>query len=145
SVIDAGAGNDFVTVGGGTNWVRGGAGRDVLVGGDGVDMLDGGGGNDLLVGGLGADLLDGGSGNDPLFDGPRPRTGPLTDSLANVLAAYVPSRRVSLLGITARLVVTFDQTAADVIIGGVGRDWFWTDDPLDVLDRLPMEPHNAIT
>jgi len=144
SFIDAGGGNDFVTAAGGANWIIGGSGRDVLVGGDGNDLLDGGLGNDLLAGGLGADIVDGGAGNDLLFDGAVAVKDLATDSLAKVLASYVPSRRSSLVNITGRIDVTFDTIAVDDLQGGLGIDWFWSNDLLDVTDRRPTEPLNAI-
>ena len=57
--IDAGEGNDMVTIDPGvpSSVVRGGAGDDTLVGGSG---------NDTLIGGTGADSLKAGSGNDLL-------------------------------------------------------------------------------
>jgi Ca2+-binding RTX toxin-like protein len=144
STIDAGGGNDFVTVAGGANWIEGGFGNDVLVGGSGADALFGEGGKDLLVGGLGSDFIDGGFGNDLLFDGQVALVNPVTDSLAAILASYVPSQRSSLVNITSRLQVTFDTTGADNLFGGLGVDWFWTNDALDVTDRLPTEPLNAV-
>jgi Ca2+-binding RTX toxin-like protein len=144
SFIDAGNGNDFVTAAGGRNWILGGAGNDVLIGGTGGDLLFGEGGKDLLVGGLGADLLEGGPGTDILFDGQIALATPAVDTLSAVLASYVPSRRTSLVGITGRIVVTFDTGAADTLTGGTGTDWFWSNDPLDVLDRRPTEPLNAV-
>ena len=144
SFIDAGAGNDRVTVGGGTNMVFGGSGNDVLIGGAGIDYLFGEGGNDLIVGGLGDDQLDGGFGNDILFDGQVAVVNPATDTLAKVLASYVPSQRSSLRNITSRLAVTFDPAGADNLAGGPGVDWFWTNDSLDLTDRRSTEPLNAI-
>jgi uncharacterized delta-60 repeat protein len=143
SSINAGAGNDLVILAGGQNWVQGGSGNDVLIGGSATDALFGDGGNDLLVGGLGSDLLDGGAGNDILFDGQVSLTNPATDSLAKVLASYVPNRRSSLLNITNRVVVAFDQAGTDNLIGGRGIDWFWSSDILDVNDRRSTEPLNA--
>jgi uncharacterized delta-60 repeat protein len=144
SFIDAGAGNDLVTVIGGSNWVQGGAGNDVLLGGTGADVLEGGAGKDLLVGGLGADILDGGNGNDILFDGTVAVANPGSDSLAAILAAYVPTRKSVLANLSARLSVTPDTAAVDSLTGGVGTDWFWSADGLDVLDVRPNEPHNAV-
>jgi Ca2+-binding RTX toxin-like protein len=90
-VVDAGDGNDLVTVdasvdvpvrisggngndtviGGGTNdSIYGGPGDDSLVGNDGNDSLIGEDGNDSLYGGNGNDSLDGGMGNDSLDGGP---------------------------------------------------------------------------
>jgi Ca2+-binding RTX toxin-like protein len=125
--------------------VWGGFGNDVLIGGSGADALFGEGGKDLLVGGLGSDYLDGGAGNDILFDGQVAVTNPTTDSLAKVLASYDPTRRSSLISITNRLVVTPDASGADNLLGGLGIDWFWTNDLLDLTDRRPAEPLNGVT
>ena len=144
SVIDAGAGNDEVTAAGGRNWIDGGLGNDALVGGAGVDALFGGAGKDLLAGGLGADLLDAGFGNDILFDGTVTVKNSAADSLAKVLASFVPSRRSSLVNITGRIEVAFDAIGTDNLTGGLGVDWFWTMVALDVTDRLPAEPFNAV-
>lgn len=57
SIIQGGAGNDFLI---------GGQGHDVLVGGNGKDVLWGRDGNDILIGGSGKDALDGGNGDDVL-------------------------------------------------------------------------------
>jgi Ca2+-binding RTX toxin-like protein len=77
--VDAGAGNDDVTVttNGPTN-LRGrdgddrltaGAGKDVIYGDAGDDSLTGGSGNDLMNGGDGDDSADAGAGNDTLLGG----------------------------------------------------------------------------
>jgi hypothetical protein len=76
-VIDAGVGDDNVTIGvpvparvnagAGNDTVNGGDGGDRLVGGDGNDSLHGNGGNDSISGDAGVDLLDGGAGNDRLY------------------------------------------------------------------------------
>lgn len=55
TIINAGAGNDYVL---------GAEGRDVVYGGDGNDLVFGVGGNDYIDGGLGFDVLLGGNGND---------------------------------------------------------------------------------
>jgi len=79
SKIDAGSGDDQVTLfGNGNATVNGGAGDDAISGGDGNDVLLGGIGNDALIGnagndslngGAGDDLIDGGTGNDALLGG----------------------------------------------------------------------------
>lgn len=142
SYIDAGAGNDLVAVLGGANWVEGGAGNDILLGGAGTDVLFGGAGKDLLAGGAGADLLVGGSGADILFDGSVAVADPINDSLTKVLAAFNPRRYPVLVGLTTRLSVTPDAGAADTLTGGAGMDWFWSSDPVDVLDLAIGEPKN---
>jgi Ca2+-binding RTX toxin-like protein len=60
SVVDLGAGNDFV---------RGNSGDDKLLGGDGNDILQGRGGHDILDGGAGDDRLSGGRLQDTLTGG----------------------------------------------------------------------------
>lgn len=143
SLIDAGAGNDQVVAFGGTNWIDGGAGSDVLIGGDGRDILWGGSGKDLLIGGLGPDRLDGGLGNDMLIDGSAAPNNP-GDTLAAILKAYNPASHKSLVALTIRLGVAFDDTTADAMTGDSGTDWFWTLDGLDVVDRTGKEPVNGV-
>lgn len=76
--IDAGSGNDSVTIGGsamrtyvlagpGNDTVVGGAGSDTVTGGGGADNLSGGAGDDRLKGGRHNDSLNGGDGNDRLY------------------------------------------------------------------------------
>jgi hypothetical protein len=71
--VHAGAGNDFVNGGGGTDVLDGGLGDDVVEGDSGNDklydlagrnMLSGRGGNDDLFDGAGSALVIGGRGND---------------------------------------------------------------------------------
>src|SRR5262249_45224100 len=67
SWLDAGAGNDRVTVSTAIPaTIIGGIGNDTLMGGTGGDMLVGGAGNDSLNGGAGADHLRGLGGSDTL-------------------------------------------------------------------------------
>lgn len=68
-LVDAGSGNDLVTIAAGLQIsaeLNGGAGNDRLIGGSGNDRLLGGTGNDNLLGGAGDDHLDGGFGDDTL-------------------------------------------------------------------------------
>ena len=69
--VDAGAGNDLVTL---VNVnvssdLYGGRGNDILIGGDAADRIWGEDGWDTLFGGGGHDMLDGGSGRNTLFGG----------------------------------------------------------------------------
>lgn len=57
SIVQGGAGHDFLV---------GGHGHDVLVGGNGNDVLWGRNGDDVIIGGSGKDSLDGGDGDDLL-------------------------------------------------------------------------------
>lgn len=107
-VVNAGDGNDVVSLGGlfgattlpGT--LNGEAGNDILRGGRGDDVLGGGGGNDLLAGGAGDDNLDGGEGNDVLNGGPG----------ADTLTGGTGDDRLSAL----------DTQSDDVLDGGEGDD-----------------------
>ena len=123
--VDAGAGNDSVTTG---------AGKDVVTGGDGDDLLTGGAGNDFQVGGLGADLLSGLTGDDILVSGTATVASP-PDSVRQVLTACDPATPGIYADLRSRLIVTDDPAATDTLTGGVGTDWFWSADGLDVLDR----------
>jgi Ca2+-binding RTX toxin-like protein len=68
-VVDAGAGNDYVSGGRGGDLLLGGAGSDTLYGDRGNDTLDGGDGKDLLIGDRGDDYLLGGNQRDHLVGG----------------------------------------------------------------------------
>jgi Ca2+-binding RTX toxin-like protein len=60
-------GDDILTASVGNDKLFGGTGNDALQGGIGTDYLSGDEGNDLLSGGAGADALSGGDGNDFMF------------------------------------------------------------------------------
>jgi Ca2+-binding RTX toxin-like protein len=64
SLIDGGAGNDFLFGGDANGTVWGREGNDALFGGNGNDALIGGPGNDSLEGGTGIDNLSGGTDTD---------------------------------------------------------------------------------
>jgi Ca2+-binding RTX toxin-like protein len=151
--VDAGAGDDEVVLGfpwyffdptvfTGPGVVNGGPGNDILIGGGGDDQLDGGQGNDLLTGGLGADLLTGGAGSDILFDGSVELVNPFGDSLRAVLDSWAPDDPASYADIRSRILVIADTASQDRLFGDAGRDWFWSDDLLDVLDIDPLEVRN---
>ena len=69
--VEAGAGNDFVSLGTGVpgSSVQGGPGDDTIMGGPGNDTLGGGAGNDSIAGGPGDDSIKGGAGDDTLAGG----------------------------------------------------------------------------
>ena len=88
AIVDAGAGDDIVTIdgagrstvnaGAGDDWIQGGDGHDIVDAGAGDDRVDAGAGNDVvtgadgddtLLGQRGRDILVGGSGSDQLFGG----------------------------------------------------------------------------
>lgn len=58
SGVDAGPGDDAITMSTSGDFLVGGEGKDTLTGGRGTDYLQGGPGDDVLDGGLGADTVD---------------------------------------------------------------------------------------
>lgn len=79
--VEAGAGNDFITLGAGVpgSSVQGGpgadtitasnSGNDILGGGKNADVITGGSGDDLIHGGEADDSITAGTGNDTIFGG----------------------------------------------------------------------------
>jgi PKD domain/K319L-like, PKD domain/RTX calcium-binding nonapeptide repeat (4 copies) len=67
--VFAGAGNDTIQGGGGTNILHGEDGSDTLIGGTGSNTLDGGDGDDVLQDGGGANTIIGGTGSNTFVDG----------------------------------------------------------------------------
>jgi Ca2+-binding RTX toxin-like protein len=65
---DGGSGNDVIVGDKGRDTIAGGAGNDGVYGDDGDDQVDGGLGDDIVGGGDGQDVVNGGAGND-LVDG----------------------------------------------------------------------------
>jgi hypothetical protein len=154
--VSAGSGDDTILPGGfvfgfpgqypdivnGPMIVDGGSGNDVIAGGAGNDILLGGAGNDLLIGGKGADYLDGGAGHDILFDGTLTVNAKFTDSLRKILTDWNPADPASYAAIRNRITVTPDTASKDVLIGGGGTNWFWSNDSLDILMDKPNDVHN---
>ncbi|MDB5322150.1 MAG: hypothetical protein JWN40_3781 [Phycisphaerales bacterium] len=68
-IVQGGGGNDMIFGEAGTNILEGNAGDDVVVGGAGTDIISGGNGRDILIGGLGSDLITGDNGDDILIAG----------------------------------------------------------------------------
>jgi len=153
SVVYAGSGNDNVVIGfrgpspylTGSAVVYAGDGDDVVIGGGGDDRIYGGTGRDILVGGLGADVLVGGDGSDVLFDGTVRVAGGSSfapPNLRPVFAAWNPDDPATYAAVRAKLVVTPDTASADRLLGGIGTDWFWSSDALDLLDITGLEVKN---
>jgi hypothetical protein len=101
-VVDAGLGNDRVTVGvAKQSFIYGGKGNDVLLGGsakdqiyggDGFDVLKGRGGNDTLWGGALTDALVGGGGANTLLQDSPSRTYDM-NTVENEIVARVNQQR----------------------------------------------------
>ena len=111
TILEGGAGHDFLFGGSGADILRGGAGTDFLYGNAGADSLSGDAGDDYLFGGRGDDALYGGIGNDYLFGGAG------NDSL------YGNAGNDRLFG----------QLGDDVLDGGDDDDWLFGGLGLDEL------------
>jgi Ca2+-binding RTX toxin-like protein len=164
-VVNGGAGNDSILVGGMVfprrAWVDGGDGDDtittgngpsVLLGGEGNDNLQSGSARDLLVGGHGADQLFGQSGDDILISGSTSYDAN-TAALNAILAEWTSTRSYAqridnLTGATSGgangsillqpgTTVSGD-TSADALTGGRATDWFFSS-PDDTNDARPFE------
>jgi Ca2+-binding RTX toxin-like protein len=149
SVIDAGAGNDFV---------RAGAGDDIVLGRAGNDVLFGGRGRDLLVGGSGRDLIMGGSGDDILIGG-QVSFVEEQKSLRNIMAEWTSDRlyservanlqgdetnpafadranKDSYLTFGGPNATVLDDGERHILTGAAGRDWFFANLDDDLLTDL---------
>jgi len=105
-IVDAGAGNDVISIFTGNDTAYGGAGNDVIWGGGGADTLYGGDDADYLYGGEGANVLAGGNGADWYYvsKGDGPTT--LTDTGAR-------ENNLVLFG-------QFDMSGAQLFVDGTG-------------------------
>ena len=83
--IHAGNGADYADGGENNDRVFGDAGSDILLGLSGNDTVNGGDGNDTISGGLGADVLIGESGTDKFaFISPQDSPAPAHDQITDV-------------------------------------------------------------
>jgi Ca2+-binding RTX toxin-like protein len=147
-MVDAGAGNDRITAGGGPSVIVGGDGNDLLYGKSGRDILIGGGGRDQLWGYGASDLLINGRTN---YDN---NTAALTAILAEWTSARGVLTRVNNINTGAGPVLTGtgirlvpQQTALhdaeiDLLMGGTDADWFLIDLGRDVSRDRGSDPTN---
>ena len=132
TITDAGAGDDHI---------NGGGGSDIILGRDGNDHLNGRGGNDLLIGGSGFDRLVGGKDDDLLFGGifsaeqdsdGNPLESFLDDEEALLAIQQIWSdntrstaaRANDIAGIDSFFDSLFDDHTADRLTGSSGADLF---------------------
>lgn len=151
--ITGNAANNVLFGNGGHDTIMANGGNDILVGGSGNDTLMGTSGLNILIGGTGADLLLGGTGEDLMMSG---STVYDTDQvvlrylLAEWTSANPYQTRIDhLLGVTpggANSTLTLNPTTAhndsdaDYLTGGTGRDWFLASSVQDVItDRAVDE------
>jgi Ca2+-binding RTX toxin-like protein len=118
-------------------------------GGAGNDRLSGGGGSDILIGGLGADILLGNNGDDILIAGTTSYDANDEALLALLnewnLSGKYDNRLKNLREGTGQFLdgtgvhlwkgtTVFNDTSADRLSGGNGRDWFFLDGAKDSID-----------
>ncbi|QJW92927.1 TIGR03118 family protein [Frigoriglobus tundricola] len=141
-IANGGAGNDVLIGGGGNNILIGGPGNDVLVAGPGRDILIGGGGNDVLIGGRGDDILIGGS--TAFDDDPAALTQILNVWSSNL--SYndrIAAIRAGTGGVPALDSATVaDDGDRDILIGGIGQDWFLATGPDRIFRKRAGEQVN---
>lgn len=115
--------------------ISGNAASNVLLGGSGDDILLGANGRDVLIGGLGSDSLDGGEEEDLLISGTTIFDSSQSTMLAIRNAWTAPENyetrtnrlRMGLDGVPAmtRVTAVKRDASTNVLLGGVGRDWFF--------------------
>jgi uncharacterized protein YkwD len=106
-VVDAGSGNDSISVAGGlkkpawlyggkgNDFIRGGGGKDCIFGGDQNDNLNGRGGNDKIWGGAGSDAIADTKGTNSLVQASPNRTSTLSTLESAVLDLVNDARRAN--------------------------------------------------
>lgn len=112
------AGNDTITAGNGSDYLRGYAGNDSLVGGSGNDTLDGGAGRDTLVGGPGDDTYRVDDSGDMVVEGASAGVDAVIAMVSHVLGANVENLT---LGGTAAINAT-GNAGNNVITGNAGNN-----------------------
>jgi len=134
----------YINAGAGDDDVSGGGGADLLVGGDGEDKLGGGSGDDVLVGGLGSDRLVGAAGNDVLIGGELACrfTLPAVRSLGAAWSAgSLPVPALRLTGPNADV----SDSEADHLTGASGADWFVVSPADKYQDAKPEKKGDALS
>ncbi len=153
ALLFGGTGNDLLQDGGGDS---------VLVGGDGNDLLQSFRGSDLLIGGSGADLLQGSTGGDLLIAGTTAFDANDV-ALAAIMAEWTSGRsydtRIAnlsgsgsgprangnfFLKTSGPDATVFDDNDFDLLIGGLGMDWFFADLSQDIVIGRPAERVNPL-
>ena len=157
--LDGGIGDDDLT---------GGGGPAVILGGEGDDVVSGRGARDLLIGGLGTDLIEGRGGDDLLISGTTTYDGD-EQALSAIQAEWLSSRTyesrlANLRGDTtnadfaSRLngeiyllsegditnTSVFDDAAVDFLRGKLGRDVFFGNLDVGVLDSIVQPATNEL-
>ena len=133
TILDGGAGDDFL---------NGGRSNNILLGGPGNDHLLGGKGRDLMIGGADRDHLNAQQNDDLLIGGSTTHdanSAALLQILAELtsLDSYgvrIDKLRSGMGGLPMLSATTvIDDAARDIIHGGPGLDWFWA----GASDQLP--------
>jgi len=145
--VEAGAGNDSVTLGSDVpaSSVQGGPGDDTIYGGPGNDTLGGGLGNDLIFGDAGDDSIRGGAGNDSLGGGQGNDSilgslgnDTITGGAGNDVLIGGAGNNVVHGGLGDDVIYAINGTA-DTLYGGAGNDTAHIDQGLDQIPSNDIE------
>jgi hypothetical protein len=123
AIVDAGAGNDYVSGSILADDLSGGPGNDTLLGGADIDNLNGGAGDDELIGGEDGDHLAGGTGVDRLYGDGVPSSA-VVDGYAGgdtIDSFDFPTDPNDLLGMTPEQIAALGNEV-DTVDCGVGDD-----------------------
>jgi RTX calcium-binding nonapeptide repeat (4 copies) len=146
TIVIGGTGDDHFT--GNTSLIS------ILIGGAGNDSLTGGSGRDILIGGYGGDTLTGAAGDDLLIAGPTTYDNDFL-ALSSIMDEWSTTARnyqtrvgnIRGNGTGSRLNLNYflrnlpadsllaDPGTVDQLFGGLGQDWFITDDSSDATDQ----------
>jgi Ca2+-binding RTX toxin-like protein len=119
-------GNDLLYGSQGNDYLDGGAGDDWLFGEDGKDTLLGGAGNDVCIGGAGEDQINGGAGNNILGGGFDFLLNlRRADALNGILTAWAVQGQIP-QDLSDPNLKVWDDNIADQLVGGSGRNLFYT-------------------
>ena len=137
TILEGGAGIDWIQGGGGPDVIWGGCSMDdtcnfadTLRGGNGNDTLHGGSAVDYLAGEAGIDMLDGGLGGDSLNGGPGNDFADYSKRSVPIVASLDGQRNDGQTG-------EYDLIAGDVegVQGGIGNDTIYGNESANWLKR----------
>jgi hypothetical protein len=141
--VDAGNGNNVVTLGEDNDMVYVGGWANTIMAGDGDDSIDAGKGDNLIVATLGRHIVQVVNGSNILIDGSVQLTQS-GDSLRRRLDDWIAygDQAANVADIRSRLLVTCNTHYANTLHAGSGLDWFWATDTWDNLNAKRTDLRN---
>ncbi len=138
--VDAGNGNNVVTLGEANDMVYVGDWSNTVMTGDGNDSINAGKGDNRIVATLGRHTLQVGNGSNFLIDGSVQLTEN-GDSFRQVLDDWIAysAQTANVADTRSRLLVTCNTHHANTLHAGSGLDWFWATDTQDNLNAKPAD------